>query len=74
VERIWVFGSVRRQEADSKSDVDLMVRWKRPHSILDRAGLAEDMAQALGRPVDLVNEGGLHWAIEPQIESERVAL
>ena len=74
VERIWVFGSVRRHEADSKSDVDLMVRWKRPHSILDRVGLAEDMAQVLGRPVDLVNEGGLHWAIEPQIESERVAL
>jgi uncharacterized protein len=74
IERLWVFGSVRRQEAGPDSDVDLMVRWKRPHSILDRASLAEDMAQVLGRPVDLVNEGGVHWAIEPQIESERVAL
>ncbi len=72
--RLWVFGSVRRREATEGSDVDLMVRWGRPHSLLDRASLAAEIEAIVGRRVDLVNEGGLHWAIEPQVESERVPL
>ena len=71
---ILVFGSVRRREATANSDVDLMVRWARPVSLLDRAGLQLGLERALGRTVDLVNRGGLHWAIAPQVESEAVAL
>jgi predicted nucleotidyltransferase len=74
VRRIWVFGSVRRREATARSDVDLMVEWDRPVSILDVAGLREDLRKALGREVDLVNRHGLHWAIEPQVEAEKVLL
>ncbi len=73
-ERVWVFGSVRRREATTTSDVDLMVRWRGPHSLLDRASLAAVIEATVGRRVDLVTEGGLHWAIEPQVESERVPL
>jgi predicted nucleotidyltransferase len=72
--QILVFGSVRRREATEKSDVDLVVRWKRPVSLLDHAGLRLDIEKVLGRPVDLVNEGGLHWAIQPQVEAEAVPL
>lgn len=74
VERIMVFGSVRRQEATESSDVDLMVRWRKPVSLLDRAGLRLDIEKVLRRTVDLVNEGGIHWAIQPQIEAEAVPL
>ncbi len=74
VARLWVFGSVRRREATSTSDIDLMVRWSRPHSLMDRAKLAEAIEAIVGRPVEIVNEGGLHWAIEPQVESEKVPL
>jgi hypothetical protein len=28
----------------------------------------------VGRRVEIVNEGGLHWAIEPQVESEKAPL
>jgi predicted nucleotidyltransferase len=73
-ERIKVFGSVRRHEATEESDVDLMVRWSKPVSLLDRAGLRLGIELVLGHPVDLVNEGGLHWAIAPQAESEAVTL
>ena len=73
-ERIRVFGSVRRREATATSDVDLMVRWKRPVSLLAHAGLRLAIEKAIGHPVDLVNEGGLHWAIAPQVESEAVVL
>ncbi|MGP8073176.1 MAG: nucleotidyltransferase family protein [Thermoplasmata archaeon] len=72
--RFWVFGSVRRREATRKSDVDLMIQWERPVSLLVKAELNADLEGILGRKVDLVNEGGLHWAIEPQVEAERVPL
>jgi uncharacterized protein len=71
---VWVFGSVRRREATQASDVDLLVRWARPHSLLDRAELEQEIEELVGRPVEIVNEGGLHWAIEPQVESEKVPL
>ncbi len=74
VSRLWVFGSVRRREATSSSDIDLMVRWSRPHSLMDRANLAEAIEALVGRRVEIANEGGLHWAIEPQVESEKVPL
>ncbi|MGP8076087.1 MAG: nucleotidyltransferase family protein, partial [Thermoplasmata archaeon] len=72
--RILVFGSVRRREATEKSDVDLMVRWRRPISLLDRADFHLELEKTLGRSVDLVDEGALHWAIRPQVESEAVSL
>ncbi|HKN06166.1 MAG TPA: nucleotidyltransferase domain-containing protein [Thermoplasmata archaeon] len=74
VTQIRVFGSVRRREATEKSDVDLLVTWNRPHSLLDRAGLGLAIEKVVGRPVDVVNEGGVHWAIAPQVEAEAVPL
>ena len=74
IDQVWVFGSVRRREATPKSDVDLMVRWSRPHSLLDRVQFGLEVERIVGRTVDIVNEGGLHWAVEPQVESEKVPL
>ncbi|MGI0055589.1 MAG: nucleotidyltransferase family protein [Thermoplasmata archaeon] len=72
--RIWVFGSVRRREATRRSDVDLLVEWGRPTSLLGVAGLRIELRKALGREVDLVNRHGVHWALDPQIEAEKVSL
>ena len=69
-----VFGSVRRREATENSDIDLMVRWKKPVSLLVRATLSVELENLLGRRVDIVNEGGLHWAVAPQVEAEAVPL
>jgi uncharacterized protein len=69
-----VFGSVARNEATAQSDVDFLVAWRRPHSLLDRIQLQQAFEEVLGRSVDLANEGGLHWALAPQIESEAVSL
>ena len=74
VSSVRVFGSVRRREATTKSDVDLLVGWKKRHSLLDRAGLRSDIEGILGRRVDLVNEGGIAWPISPQIEAEAIPL
>jgi uncharacterized protein len=67
-----VFGSVRRREATAKSDVDFLVDWKRPVSLLAYAGLRSGLEEVLGRKVDLANRGGIHPALEPRIEAEAV--
>jgi uncharacterized protein len=72
--RLWVFGSVRRNEAGPESDVDLMVEWGRSVSFLAKAGLGLEIEKVLGRHVDLVNAGSLHWAIAPQVEAEKVEI
>jgi uncharacterized protein len=74
VREFRVFGSVRRREATATSDVDLLVRWKGPVSLLKKAGLEIELEEILGRKVDLVSEGGLHWAIAPQVETEAIPL
>ena len=71
---LWVFGSVARRGAGPDSDVDIMVRWSRRVSLLDKALLNVELERLLRRKVDLVNEGSLHWAIEPKVEAERVPI
>jgi len=72
VEGLWVFGSVRRREARRLSDVDLLVTWKRPVSLLELAGLVDRLSRELGRRVELVDRESLHWAVAPQILTEAV--
>lgn len=72
VQALWVFGSVRRKDATKRSDVDLLVRWERPVSLLQKAGLIHKLEAELGRGVDLVEWDGVHWALAPQIHSEAV--
>ena len=74
VRRIWVFGSVRRREATLRSDVDLLVEWGRPVSLLAVGAFRAELEVTLDRGVDLVNRHGLHWAIDPQVEAEKVPL
>lgn len=65
---------MRRNEASSTSDVDLLVERKEGTSLLDRAGLLVELETILGRTVDLVPEESLHWLIRPQVLFEAVPL
>lgn len=69
-EGVWVFGSVRRKEANRTSDVDLLVTWKHPVSLLTFAALVDDLEGELGRRVELVDRESLHWAMAPQVLAE----
>jgi predicted nucleotidyltransferase len=71
---VRVFGSVRRSEATSESDVDLLVDRVRDTSLLDRAALTEDLEAILGRRVDVVPEEALHWYVRPQVLFEAIRL
>jgi len=56
---VRVFGSVARGEADSESDIDLLVDMEPGRSLLDLSGLLIDLEEMLGCNVDVVTERGL---------------
>lgn len=57
---LGVFGSVARGEERPESDVDLLVRFKRPVGLIELIRLEDRFETALGRKVDLGVEGSLH--------------
>lgn len=66
-----VFGSVARGEAGPKSDIDILVRsWR--GDILDRVALARELAELLGRKVEVVPDQGSKWYAEPEIIAQAV--
>lgn len=56
---LGLFGSTARGEATPESDVDLLVRFRRPKSLLAMIALERKLTQAIGRRVDLVTEAAL---------------
>ncbi len=74
VKRLRIFGSVRRREAGPESDVDLLVDWKKPVSLLTRVGLIDELERTIGRRVDLVSEEDLRWSTRPFVAAEAIPL
>lgn len=70
---IRVFGSVARREQRPGSDVDFLVAFEAGASLLDQVHLIDDLAEALGTPVDVIGEGGL-LDRDDHIRREAVAL
>ena len=71
---VRVFGSVARHEADSASDIDLLVDMEPERSLLDLGGLLMDLQELLGCPVDVVTEKGLRGRIRKRVLKEATAL
>ncbi len=69
-----IFGSVARGEARASSDVDLLLRFRRPPGLLGRSEFRERAADLLGRDVDIATENNLHWLVRPRVLAEAVAL
>ncbi|MGI0055115.1 MAG: nucleotidyltransferase domain-containing protein [Thermoplasmata archaeon] len=62
-----VFGSVARSEGSRTSDLDLLVDFDPEASIFDQIALLQDLEGLFERKVDVVEPGGLHWLIRPQV-------
>jgi len=71
---VRVFGSVARGEADSESDIDLLVNMEPGRSLFDLGGLLTDLEELLGCNVDVVTEDGLRERIRERVLKEAVAL
>jgi uncharacterized protein len=71
---VRVFGSMSRGDDSNNSDVDLLVDLEPRRSLLDQVGLKQEIEELLGRPVDIVVEGGISPYLEKRILSEAVPL
>jgi predicted nucleotidyltransferase len=71
---VRVFGSVARGEADSKSDIDILVDMEPGRSLFDLGGLLMDLQDLLGHNVDVVTERGLRERIRERVLKEAIAL
>jgi predicted nucleotidyltransferase len=69
-----VFGSVARGEANDGSDLDLLVAWEQDRSLLDHAGLVQDLQDLLGIKVHVGTEKSLHWYVRDRILREATPL
>jgi predicted nucleotidyltransferase len=69
-----IFGSMARGEETDRSDVDILVDLHPNRSLLDQVGLKQELEELLGRPVDVLIEGGISPYLEERILSEAVPL
>ena len=72
VRELSLFGSAARGEMRPDSDIDLLVEFL-PNAevgLVEHAGLMLDLAQLLGRKVDLVSKNGLKPRIRSSVLSE----
>ncbi|NEQ45971.1 MAG: nucleotidyltransferase family protein [Leptolyngbya sp. SIOISBB] len=71
---IRVFGSVARGEANGDSDIDLLVDLEPGRSLLDHIGLMQDLADLLGRSVDVATPSALHERIKDRVMQDAIPL
>ena len=69
-----VFGSVSRGEANTKSDIDILITLETGRSLLDIIALKEDLEDLLGCKVDVVTEDAVSPYIRDQILRDAVSL
>jgi hypothetical protein len=62
-----VFGSLARGEGRPDSDIDLLITFASPKSLLTVVRLERELGAALGRKVDLLTEEGISPHIRKRI-------
>ena len=67
VEFAGIFGSFARGESKSASDVDILVRFSKPASLLGIIRLEKMISEKIGRVVDLVTEDSLSPFIKEEV-------
>jgi len=69
-----LFGSTARGDGRPDSDVDLLAAFDQTRriSLLDVAGIGIQLAELLGQPVDLIEEGTLKPRVRRTVEAEAV--
>lgn len=72
IEAIGLFGSVARNEADDKSDVDVVVRVARPNLVI-LSHIRADLEARLNRHVDVVRwRDTMNPALQRRIERDAI--
>lgn len=72
VSEMGVFGSVVSGNLTNKSDIDILVDFKKPIGLLKFVQLENYLSNKLGRRVDLVSKGGIKPYIKKGIINSTV--
>ena len=62
-----LFGSFARREENEKSDIDILIDYERPFSLVDLVGLQNRLKDILHREVDVLTERGVSKYMKPAI-------
>lgn len=71
---VRIFGSAARGETGPQSDIDLLVNMEAGRSLLDLVAFWQDVEELLGRPVDVITDGGMSPHLRERIYAEAVPL
>lgn len=69
-----VFGSAVRGELQENSDIDFLIEFQEKKTLLDLAGLQQELEGALGREVDLVTRRSVLPGLKEYIEREAISI
>ena len=70
IRRAALFGSLARGEGRADSDIDLLVTFAKPKSLLTVVRLERELAAELGRRVDLLTEESISPLIRSRIAGD----
>jgi predicted nucleotidyltransferase len=76
VDKAWLFGSFARNEEDSQSDIDILIRFSPNEKItlFRYGGIVYNLEQVTGRKVDLVEEEMLQSFALETAEKDKVLI
>ena len=72
--KIGLFGSVARGEERQDSDIDVLVEFSEVKSLFEMVGIELDLADVLGKKIDLVTEGNLSPYIKDKVMKDLVVI
>ena len=71
---VRLIGSVARREANSESDLDLLVKMELGRTLLDHASLILELEKLLGCKVDVASDGGLKERYKEDVLRDAIAI
>jgi uncharacterized protein len=75
IKRASIFGSFARGEATARSDVDLLIEYRKNNkSLFDLVNLKLELEAALKRTVDVLTYNSIHWKLRDRILAEHVVI
>ena len=74
VVKAGIFGSFARNEVKKKSDIDILVQFKKGKGYFDLVRLEDELKSKIGRDIDLVTYNSIHHLLRRRILNDEVRI